>query len=205
VSVGVKSAIAVALLAVIGGALTAGWLYWVGGPEQLRDGQGALSAAGATHAFDEKNGPVWTIGLVVCVNQGFESAVLDGTVQGAAVIAGELTFVGARAGRVARGETIVDSVQGFPPQVETALGPAAGYVVTTPCDLKPNPSAAFTVFDFGVRSPAGHQGGGWNLIEIGYRVHGFHHVLTVDSSVYICGVQMPADVCSDPLPHAATP
>jgi len=204
VSTRVKAAAALVGLAMIGVLATLGWIYWIGGAEQLQDGRGALSGGGATHAFDVKNGPGWTIGFLLCVNSGFDSVVLDGTVRGASVIAGDLTLVGAQAGQATLHDgAIVDSAQGFPPQTGTRLYPASGYVVRTPCELNaPNPTGPFTVLDFGVHAQSGDLGGGWEGIEIGYSIHGFHHVLTTESSVYICGRGMPADVCGNPLPHA---
>jgi hypothetical protein len=198
-----KAATAVIGLAVPAVLGTFGWTYWVGGPVQLNNGEGALEAGGAGHAFDAKYGPVWTIGFLVCVNPGFDSVTLDGTVGGTSELAGDLALVGALAGQVKPGTGgIVDSAEGFPPQTGPHLSPARGYVVTTPCDHTPNSTAPLTLLAFGVRAPADNLGAGWEGIQIGYTVHGFHHVVTTDETLFVCGSGMPVDVCPDPMPHA---
>jgi hypothetical protein len=83
----------VTALAIIGATTLAlgivafgGW-YWVGGSERHLDGQGPLASRGTSntqvaHGFYPSGGPVWTVGIPLCLLQGSDPAVLDGPRKG---------------------------------------------------------------------------------------------------------------------------
>jgi len=196
-------------LAIIGattlalGILAFGGWYWVlGGPERHLDGQGPLASRGTsntqvTHGFYPSGGPVWTVGIPLCLLQGADPAVLDGPVKGTTVAGDGLRYLGTRVRVFLPGSQIeLGSTGGFPP---TGLGPlqeAAGFHVTHPCQFSnPDPSVSITELDVGVAEFPGSAGGGWMGLDIGYTDRGHHHVLSTGWNILACGPAMPAVYC----------
>jgi hypothetical protein len=184
------------------GALAFGGWYWVlGGPERHLDGQGALASFGdsgnsVTEAFVRSGGPVWTVGIPLCLWQGTDPAILDGTVKGTVVTGDGWKFLGARVREFAPSNGLaIGSVGGFPPAVPDALHQAKGFAVTQPCHIhNPDPSAISAELDFGVREP-GTNGGGWMGLDIGYTSRGHHHVLSTPWNILVCGPAVAPEHC----------
>jgi hypothetical protein len=178
-----------------------GWLWVLGGPERHADGQGALASFGdsgnsVTESLVRSGSLVWTFGIPICLWQGTDPAILDGTVRGTVVTGDGWQFLGARVREFAPNSGIgIGSVGGWPPTVPDVLHQAQGFAVTHPCHIRNgDPSAIGTELDFGVRDP-GTNGGGWMGLEIGYTARGHHHILSTPWNILVCGPAVGPEHC----------
>jgi hypothetical protein len=200
----------------LGAAAFAGW-YWIGGgPEHHRDGQGPLASLGnsgnqITHAFDQAHGPAWTIGIPLCLAQGSEPAVLDGSVGATSIVGNGMRYLGARVREFIPSEvdTPIGSAEAFPPTfpiVRDALHQVQGFAVTHPCQIRnPDATVPYTELMLGLGAATVTGGGGWIGIDIGYAAGGHHHVVSTAWNILVCGPLVPARYCpTSPTPSAAT-
>ena len=122
--------------------------------ERHLDGEGPLGSVGdpstsLSGAFDQ-NAPAsrWTLGVPLCLDQGNDPAVLDGTISGTQVIGDGFTYLGAfvREFTPAQGDTPIGGVEGFPPNVKEPLHNLKGYAVSNRCQSPGHrePSAPYT-------------------------------------------------------------
>ena len=170
-------------------------------PERHTDGWGPLAAIPSGVVAFSGAGPVWSLGIFVCLARGGEPAVLDGTVKGTSRIGEGFEILGAvvRQGVPDRGFQAIASVDGYPPRAPyDDSKPARGFAVNTSCDSS-DTSHPYTDLDLGLRRVSTH-GGGWSGFEIGYSVGWRHHTLTIDGPIVVCGTDrladVPADICS---------
>lgn len=169
-----------------------------------QDGQGVLASAGGPgvwngFAFREDDPGPWTMGYKLCVMEPGKSAVLESVYPAHAVGSG-LQLLGARVREFQYpwGGSGIISQEGYPPDLPGPSHPLRGYVVQSPCGDSA-PGAEYTELDVGVGKPAGSTGGGWNGIDVAYRVGSQRYVVTFDDFVDSCGPEAPAYAgCSGP-------
>jgi hypothetical protein len=182
----------------------------VGGPERHANGDGPLGSRGGTGAmgFDPKAGhPPWTVGVNLCLAQGQQPAVLDGSVN-PTDIAGNypppaVDFLGAYVRDFTpNGEnTPLGAVEGFPPQFPDKLYPVKGYQVTRLCSQLTQPHSPYTELLIGVGPDAVNtRGGGWLGIDVGYTSGWRHHVVSIEAEIMMCGELAPGFECFAPAP-----
>ena len=125
----------------------------------------------------------------------------------AAVVGSGLTYLGAfvREFPSHQGDLSIGGVKGFPPNVPDELHPATGYSITKPCAATGEP-AVYEELDIGLAKPIDSSGGGWNGINVAYRIGSTHYVLTLNNFVFTCGPSTPAYAgCSRPATASPSP
>jgi hypothetical protein len=178
-----------------------------GGPERHRDGQGPLGSSGDPASivglgFDPIiGGPTWSVGLQLCLAQGNQPAVLDGSVTPTETFGSGFRYIGAFIHEFtpSQGGSPIISVDGFPPHLPEALQPLAGYAVKYRCQhphLDRTVPYSELILGFGRGSETG--GGGWLGVDVGYTSGGHHHVVSLGYYFMICGPAAPAQYCGGP-------
>jgi hypothetical protein len=176
-------------------------------PEYHRDGLGPLGSVGDPAAdeaigFDPLiGGPTWSVGVQLCLAQGDQSAVLDGSVTSTKSVGGGIKYLGAfiRQFTPGQGATPIGSVEGFPPSTGAALHPVAGFVVDGRCQYtNPDRSLPYTELVIGFGRNADPSGGGWLGLDVGYTSGGHHYVVLLGYDFLICGPAAPSQYCHQP-------
>ena len=193
---------------------TLGFIFATGrdaGPEYHLDGQGPLGSVGdpasdGSIAFDPViGGPAWSVGVRLCLVQGGEKAVLDGSVTPTKSVGRGFRYLGAfiRQFTPNQGVMPIGSVEGFPPSVAGALQPVKGFVVDRSCQyVNPDPSLPYTELVLGFGRNGDPSGGGWLGVDVGYTSGGHHRVVLLGYDFLICGSATPSRYCHPPT---ATP
>jgi hypothetical protein len=176
----------------------------VGGVIHHLDGEGPLGStddpeARSGFSFDADDPGPWTQGYELCLAQGTKPAIIE-RISPESVVGSGLTYLGAfvREFPSHAGELPLAGVKGFPPTVSDPLTPAAGYAITMPCVATGEPPV-YQELDIGFAKPVGSSGGGWNGIDIAYRVGATQYVVSLNYFVFTCGPRTPAYAgCSGP-------
>ncbi len=173
------------VLVVIGAALL---LRGPGG--RHADGAGILASSGSPDAHGSygrdarASGPV-TGAIRLCLERGTDPAVIESIGPDRVVGAG-WQYLGAsvRVFVPSSGHTPIISMDRYPPALPDGLQPASGFGVTTPCG--PVGAGPYTELLLGF-APTGATGGGWDGIDVTYRVAGVEYVLVVRQAFVQCG------------------
>ncbi len=170
------------------------------GPIHLHDDGPLGSLSGAGFSFNANDPGPWTSGYELCLQQGSTPAVLE-SVTPAGTVGNGLRYLGAYVRQIPA-DTVAASytggiaaIDGFPPKVNEALRPVAGFAVTRQCDYNvpnPPPLRSPAELDIGAGKPAGFTGGGWSGFTVTYRVGRTEYVVTWDTGLYACGPHAPA-------------
>jgi hypothetical protein len=177
-----------------------------GGPERHAQGDGPLGSLGGVGlAFDpDVGGPSWTVGIQLCLAQGNQPAVLDGSVGPTSIVGDNpppaVRFVGAyvREFTPSQVDTPIGSIGGFPPILPDKLHQVKGFEVTDVCPQSSDPSRPYTELLIGVMAdPANTGGGGWHGVDVGYASGWRHHVVSLKYDIMICGPNAPGYECPD--------
>jgi hypothetical protein len=173
-----------------------------GGPEHHVDGSGPLGSrvGGVSIGFSPTIGrPPWTVGVLVCLAQGNQPAVLDGSVTPTLSVGGGMRYLGAFIHQ--GGGLVGGSTEGFPPVGAAPLHAVKGFAVTRHC--QPADSDPITLLIGFGRDP-GTQGGAWSGIDIGYTSGWRHRVVSLQGWTFaVCGPQAPPEACGGSLPPSA--
>jgi hypothetical protein len=179
-------------------------------PEHHLDGEGPLGSFGdkdsaVTMGFDPiLGGPIWSVGLELCLVRGDRPAVLDGSVGPTKIVGAGFRYLGAliREYTPAPGAEGMGSREGFPPQVPPvpeALKPVPGFVVSHRCQHPQlDPSVPITELVLGFARTSDHNGGGWLGVDVGYDSGIRHHVVSLNYNFLICGPAAPQQFCGPP-------
>ena len=92
--------------------------------------------------------------------------------------------------------SMILSQHGFPPpDISDRLEPAVGAQVIATCDAFDDPSLPITELLVGF-DVAGDGGGGWEHLDIAYRVGSKHYVLEVAETIVRCGQGVDPSICT---------
>jgi hypothetical protein len=203
-------ALAVAVVVLVGDIL---WMNLDLAFEHHLDGEGPLGSFGSngtevTLSFSATvGGPIWSVGLELCLARGNRPAVLDGSVGPTQTAGRGFKYLGAlvREFTPVPGASGMGSRDGFPPpNVPETLQPVPGFAVTHRCQhpiVDDNIPITELVLGFGRASDA--SGGGWLGVDVSYNSNGRHHVVSLRFNFVICGPAAPKDICegqSSPTP-----
>jgi hypothetical protein len=154
------------------------------------DGNGILASTGSPGFHNSwgrearASGPV-TGAIRLCLERGSEPAVIE-SVGPDKVVGSDWHLLGAsvRVFTPSSGHSTIVSMDGYPPPLPDSLQPAIGFAVTTPCgDVGSGPYTELLI-GFEPTDPAG---GGWDGIDVSYRVGGVEYVLVVGQAFVQCG------------------
>jgi hypothetical protein len=154
------------------------------------DGAGILASSNSADAHSSwgrnaaSTGPV-SGAIRLCLARGTEPAVIE-SIGPDQVVGEDWHYLGAsvRVFTPSSGHSVIISMDGYPPPLPDTLQPAVGFGVTTPCgDVGTGP---YTELLLGFE-PTGTAGGGWNGVDVTYRVAGVEYVLVVRQAFVQCG------------------
>jgi hypothetical protein len=191
-----RRAILVALGAIVLVGVAIAAFVLVRGPGgKHADGAGILASSGSPdfhNSFGRAarlTGPV-TGGIRLCLQSGTAPAVIE-KVEPDQVVGAGWHYLGAsvRVFTPSEGHSTIISIDGYPPPLPDVLQSAVGFGVTTTCG--PVGTGPYTELLIGLE-PVGTAGGGWDGIDVTYRVGGAEYVLVVRQALVQCG--------TDPLP-----
>lgn len=189
-------------LVAVGLLVAAFWLLIGTGllhPKRHEDGGGPLGSEGGparvTQALDPLAGryDAWTYGIPLCMVSGMEPAVLE-TVGPTATVGSGFRFLGASFREfdyVPMQHSPILSTVGYPPPTDLVpdlLRDARGAVVTARCTHPPVGLVAELLVGLG---RVGSDGGGWEGVDVTYKVGGDEQVLHLQRNLLICGISVP--------------
>ena len=163
------------------------------------DGAGILASTGSPDSHNSwgreatATGPV-TGAIRLCLQRGTDPAVIEAIGPDRVVGAG-WRYLGASVRVFTPGadHTPIISMDRYPPPLPDPLEPAIGFDVRTPCgDVGAGP---YTELLLGL-APTDPAGGGWDGIDVTYRVGGTEYVLVVRQAFVQCGTSSMPDYCS---------
>ncbi len=171
------------------------------GPKRHLDGAGPLSsvAAGTTMAFPAGAAGPWSLGIPLCLAGPDGPAVIE-AVNPATLLGSGSRFLGALVRTFVRSasDTMIISMQGYPPpSVSDHLDPAVGASVAITCATSDEPAAPFTELLIGF-SVDGDAGGGWDGVDVAYRLGASHYILHVTETIVRCGEELDPGICGTP-------
>jgi hypothetical protein len=167
--------------------------------ETHADGAGPLASlnepgGSLTDAVDptRSHAGSWTFGMRLCIASGVSIPIIDSVAPNQSVGKG-YRFLGAVAREFVpnSNDTPIISVDYYPPSstvVPDTLHDIYGYAVTTPCSL--DPGALYTELLIGM-TVTNSDGGGWQGVDVGYKVGGRHRILVINYGILICGNSVP--------------
>jgi hypothetical protein len=176
-------------------------------PDHHVDGQGPLGSFGDANSTDSMafsavtGGPIWSVGLGLCLVRGDQPAVLDGSVGPTKIVGTGFQYLGAFARQFPHTSGMaLGSVEGFPPQVSGGtLQPIKGFAVSSHCQHPIlDPTIPYTELDLGFGRTPDSSGGGWLGVDVGYNSGGRHHVVSLNYNFLICGPAVPQKFCAPP-------
>lgn len=182
-----------------------------GGPERHLDGQGPLGstddpASVQAMGFDADKPAGWrvTAGIQLCLAQGDQPAVLDGSVTPTKTAGTNgITLLGAYVRQFvpSEGGRPIGGVDVFPPTVPEVLHPVKGFVVSVRCmHPNPDPNLQYVELDLGFARGSAALGGGWVGVDVGYTSGGHHHVVSLGYYFFACGPDAPQQFCAGASP-----
>jgi hypothetical protein len=176
------------------------------GIDRHLEGDGPLASSGFGPArsgesfFANDPGP-WTMGYSLCLLQGRDPAIIE-RVTPATVVGGGLRALGALVREFPNNpyDLGIISAPGYPPALPDKLHPAVGFAVTHACVSTGVPPID-TELLVGIAKPPGSAGGGWDGINVAYRIGSRQYVVTLNNFVFTCGPRTPAWLhCQGTLP-----
>jgi hypothetical protein len=132
------------------------------------------------------------MGYPLCLVEGSDPAVIE-RVTPANVVGSGLHALGALVREFPSGTSDlgIGGVKGYPPVVPDKLRPAVGFAVTHVC-VSTGVPPIYTELLVGVAKPPGSLGGGWDGINVAYRIGSRQYVVTLNYFVFTCGPHAPA-------------
>jgi hypothetical protein len=163
------------------------------------DGDGILASNGTSGFHNSygrdrhSTGPV-TGAIRLCLQRGTEPAIIE-SIGPDEVVGSSWRLLGAsvRVFTPSEGHSPIISMDGYPPALPDTLQPAVGFGVTTPCGDVAS-GVAYTELLIGLE-PTDPAGGGWDGIDVTYRVGGTESVLVVGQAFVQCGTAPLPDYC----------
>ena len=166
------------------------------GPLASHDGDGSEMMAVDPDAPGHPTS--WTYGLRLCLASGTEPAVIKSVGPAQSVGSGYRSLgAGIRRFTPTTDHTPVIGLPVWPPDpkvVPDQLAPIDGYAVTTPCSQ--DPQAPYTELLIGL-GRQGTDGGGWNGVDVAYRVGRAERILAIDQKLFICGPAVAAQCAGE--------
>jgi hypothetical protein len=162
------------------------------------DGDGILASNGTPDFHNSWGrdarftGPV-TGAIRLCLARGTEPAVIE-SIGPDRIVGSNWQYLGAsvRVFTPSAGHTTIISMDGYPPPLPDTIQTAVGFGVTTPCgDVGNGP---YTELLIGL-APGDPAGGGWDGIDVTYRVAGVESVLVVRQAFVQCGTTPQPGYC----------
>lgn len=182
----------------LGGLVLGGVLVTRSPGGRHADGAGILASNGSPGFHNSwardagSTGPV-TGAIRLCLQSGTLPAVIE-SIGPDRVVGSDWRSIGAsvRVFTPSSGHTTIISMDRYPPALPDALLPAIGFSVATPCgDVGSGPYTELLI-GFAPTDPAG---GGWDGIDVTYRVAGVTYVLVVRQAFVQCGTASLPDYC----------
>lgn len=178
---------AVLVVAVIA---VAAFLLQPGGGKHA-DGSGILASTGSpsfhnSWGRDPRSGGPVTGAIRLCLQRGTTPAVIE-SVGPDKVVGTSWQYLGAsvRVFTPSDGHSPIISMDGYPPALQDPLQNAVGFAVTTPCG-DPASGVPYTELLIGF-APTDAAGGGWDGIDVTYKVGETQYVLVVGQAFVQCG------------------
>ena len=172
---------------------------WLQGPERHADLEGPLGSEGGYEAMKidavASRATSWTYGLRLCIYSGDEPAILESVSPTKSVGSGyRLLGVRLRAFTPTQDHSPIIGVDGWPPPVSEVPDPlegVSGFAVSTRCEDGPYDPYTELLVGFGLVST---DGGGWQGIDVAYRIGGRHRVVFLNHDLMICGTSVDCSI-----------
>lgn len=185
-------------IVVVVAVLAAAFFLLQGPGGRHADGAGILASSGSPDFHNSwsrdarSTGPV-TGAIRLCLERGTAPAVVESIGPDRVVGAG-WRYLGAsiRVFTPGADHTPIISMDRYPPPLPDELVPASGFNVTTPCGQVGAGPYSELLIGF---SPADLAGGGWDGVDVTYRVAGVEYVLVVRQAFVQCGTAPLPDYC----------